>query len=90
MNTAAITIIINYKCTQDLFDDYECMCGEGFFGRRCETAVDPCLPRPCQNGANCSKVSGNDYQCTCPEDFDVCTFKKACTELAIMIMSDLD
>ena len=56
--------------SQDLFDDYECLCEEGYFGRRCENVVDRCLPGPCQNGAECTNLI-TDYHCTCLEDFDV-------------------
>ena len=55
---------------QDLFDDYECLCEEGYFGRRCENAVNRCVPEPCQNGAECTNLI-TDYHCTCLEDFDV-------------------
>ena len=55
---------------QDQIDDYECLCGEGYFGRRCENAVDLCLPKPCQNGAHCTNLI-TDYNCTCLKGFDV-------------------
>ena len=51
-------------------DDYVCLCGEGYFGRRCENAVDFCRPKPCQNGAHCTNLI-IDYNCTCLEGFDV-------------------
>ena len=33
--------------------------------------MDLCLPGPCQNGATCVNL-GNDYHCTCLQEFDVC------------------
>ena len=63
---------MSYCCLfQDLFDDYECSCKEGYFGRRCENVVDLCLPGPCQNGATCVNLL-TDYNCTCSPEFDVC------------------
>ena len=60
----------NNVTLQDLIDDYECSCGEGYFGRRCENTVDRCLPKPCQNGAHCINLI-TDYNCTCLKGFDV-------------------
>ena len=63
-------VLSSLTISQDLFDDYECLCEEGYFGRRCQNVVDHCLPRPCQNGAECTNLI-TDYHCTCLEDFDV-------------------
>jgi hypothetical protein len=41
-----------------------CSCVAGFFGRRCEQDVDPCVGVQCLNGGRC--LAGN---CTCPEQF---------------------
>ena len=55
---------------QDLLDDYDCICRKGYFGHDCENMTNRCLPRPCQNGAECSTVN-DDYQCNCLEEFKV-------------------
>ena len=73
MNISTVKSFImhkNHKLMQDLVDDYNCTCQEGYFGSRCENILDLCLPRPCQNGAECSTVN-SDYQCTCLDGFEV-------------------
>ena len=65
-----MTVFLSLTISQDLFNDYECLCEEGYFGRRCRNVVDHCLPRPCQNGAECTNLI-TDYHCTCLDDFDV-------------------
>jgi len=30
---------------------------------------DPCLPKPCLNGATCSSDENNEYQCECPDGY---------------------
>jgi len=55
---------------QDLFNAYNCTCANGFVGAHCETEIDECLPRPCENDATCiDEVNG--YSCICGAEFTV-------------------
>lgn len=55
---------------QDLFNAYNCTCANGFVGAHCETDIDECLPRPCENDATCiDEVNG--YSCICGAEFTV-------------------
>ena len=47
-------------------NNYTCTCTPGFTGRNCENEFDPCESSPCENGGNCSKLTRDDFQCTCP------------------------
>jgi hypothetical protein len=61
---------------------YECICPPGFGGLACELR-DPCLDRPCRNGAECTILPSTDvrpksdnlpsslslFQCRCPAGF---------------------
>lgn len=51
----------------DLFDTYNCSCGEGWTGRRCDALADTCASRPCVHG-NCS-ANGLTYECTCESGY---------------------
>lgn len=43
---------------------YKCKCSTGYAGSGCETNVNECAFRPCQNNATC--VDGlDDYSCFC-------------------------
>ena len=35
-------------------------------GRHCETNINECEPKPCENGADCTDLL-NDYKCNCRE-----------------------
>ncbi|XP_070509893.1 basement membrane-specific heparan sulfate proteoglycan core protein isoform X10 [Chironomus tepperi] len=53
------------------------ICRPGYTGRRCDIEEDICLARePCENGAICSKLSGNKYRCDCTLGYtgDHCQF----------------
>ncbi|KAK6060968.1 EGF-like domain protein, partial [Cooperia oncophora] len=49
---------------QNTFNDFECRCQKGYFGRRCERK-DHCMDSPCPAGGTCDNV-GNGYICTSP------------------------
>ncbi|XP_078593136.1 protein jagged-1-like isoform X1 [Branchiostoma floridae x Branchiostoma japonicum] len=51
-------------CHNEDPDEYRCECLEGFSGRSCEIAEQPCVSNPCQNGGQCTEVS-NGFRCTC-------------------------
>ncbi|XGW35519.1 hypothetical protein V3C99_019053 [Haemonchus contortus] len=58
------------------FNDFECRCEKGYFGRRCERK-DHCLDSPCPNGGECENV-GDGFLCTSPvtiKTVSVVTFK---------------
>ncbi|PIO66579.1 EGF-like domain protein, partial [Teladorsagia circumcincta] len=46
---------------QNTFNDFECHCQKGYFGRRCERK-DHCLDSPCPAGGECENV-GDGYIC---------------------------
>jgi Notch-like protein len=43
-----------------------CSCYPGYTGYLCDTQIDYCQSRPCQNGATCSLSRPGTYTCTCP------------------------
>ncbi|KAF7666169.1 hypothetical protein LDENG_00116300 [Lucifuga dentata] len=47
----------------DLFNAFNCSCGEGWAGRRCDVFTNTCASNPCVHG-NCS-VNGLTYECAC-------------------------
>ena len=47
---------------------YECMCREGYYGVLCEH-LDPCLPKPCQNGGSCTNLTDTTFSCVCPPGY---------------------
>ena len=59
------------NCDRYDFDQYVCLCPDGWMGENCATDVDECTSDPCQNGATCSDSSGNvavpvdRYRCSC-------------------------
>ena len=44
--------------------EFACRCADGFSGKKCERAQDPCQPNPCRRGS--CRRSGADYSCVCP------------------------
>lgn len=40
-----------------------CKCSLGFTGKYCETDIDECATKPCQNGLCIDRIG--DYQCDC-------------------------
>ena len=38
---------------QDGLGGYECECGVGWTGDRCQVNIDECVSAPCQNGGTC-------------------------------------
>lgn len=40
-----------------------CKCSLGFTGKYCETDIDECAAKPCQNGLCIDRIG--DYQCDC-------------------------
>ncbi|XP_047442765.1 sushi, nidogen and EGF-like domain-containing protein 1 isoform X2 [Mugil cephalus] len=47
---------------------YQCVCGDGFSGSRCQTDINECLSEPCQNRGTCEDQPGS-YLCHCPHGF---------------------
>ena len=35
-------------------NDFDCVCGQGFTGKKCQHKIDYCIDDPCQNGGTCS------------------------------------
>ncbi|XP_028513086.1 neurogenic locus Notch protein [Exaiptasia diaphana] len=58
----------NGKCI-DGVNSYTCECIPGYAGKNCQTDVDECAKKPCQNGAKC--IDGvNAYKCECAPGFN--------------------
>lgn len=43
---------------------FQCQCGRGYTGPRCETDINECLSMPCQNDATCLDRIG-EFTCIC-------------------------
>ena len=71
-------ILLAIRLPQDKFDDYLCLCDDGYFGRDCEFEIDECAPGPCQNGATCVDLVA-DYRCVCLPDYTVGRWEKGTT-----------
>uniref|UniRef100_A0AAR5P4U7 Neural-cadherin n=1 Tax=Dendroctonus ponderosae TaxID=77166 RepID=A0AAR5P4U7_DENPD len=61
-----------FECV-DLWNDYECTCGEGRImsadSKDC-TDKDECIDLPCLNGGTCINLEPNlRYRCNCPDGF---------------------
>ncbi|PAV55847.1 hypothetical protein WR25_24942 isoform B [Diploscapter pachys] len=49
---------------RNTFNDYECICEKGYYGRNCDLK-DFCVDDPCPKGGDCQNVDGG-YICTSP------------------------
>ena len=47
----------------------QCFCTSSFTGTLCESNVNPCSLRICQNGGTCSILNGTNVQCQCLPTF---------------------
>jgi len=52
-------------CEDVGYNQYRCVCKEGYTGAHCETMVDYCFSNPCKNGGRCLPYAGG-YTCVCP------------------------
>jgi len=57
----------NGKCV-DGFNDYKCLCEDGFTGKNCETNIDDCHGRTCSGVGKC-KDGVNEYTCQCRDGY---------------------
>ena len=59
----------------DLFHfTFRCKCVKGYKGSLCQTRIDYCKARPCQNGGQCTLGRPGvapSFRCTCRSGFDV-------------------
>ncbi|KAM5298520.1 protein crumbs homolog 2 [Ctenodactylus gundi] len=53
---------------RDLFDAFDCACGPGWDGARCEARADPCRSAPCARGRCHARPDGR-FECRCPPGF---------------------
>ncbi|KRZ58448.1 Fibropellin-1 [Trichinella nativa] len=67
---------VHGNCTYKLFCDgdysYQCVCDEGFEGKDCSIDIEPCLTKPCKNGATCIVVDYGTFvfhRCLCPNGY---------------------
>lgn len=56
--------ISNGVCRIDEFNNYYCLCGEGYFGRNCDL-IDPCSSNLCEHEGICRRTDENTYYCSC-------------------------
>ncbi|XP_037553064.1 lactadherin isoform X2 [Nematolebias whitei] len=52
----------------DVFSEYVCRCQPGFEGVHCQTNVNDCANKPCQNGGTCRDLDG-DFSCLCASPY---------------------
>ena len=50
-------------------NDFDCVCGQGFTGKKCQHEIDYCIEDPCQNGGTCSNTA-TGYECECRPGYD--------------------
>ncbi|GAB6019276.1 hypothetical protein CHUAL_000876 [Chamberlinius hualienensis] len=55
------------SCSSVHKEQFKCTCAEGFTGKTCETAINPCSPNPCAFGATCVQLpTAAGQMCICP------------------------
>ncbi|KAM8893579.1 lactadherin-like isoform 1-T1 [Spinachia spinachia] len=64
----------------DVFNEYVCKCQPGFEGAHCQTNVNDCANKPCQNGALCRDLAG-DFACQCPSPYVGKQCQQSCISL---------
>lgn len=50
---------------------FQCQCGRGYSGPRCEIDINECLSTPCQNDATCLDRIG-EFTCICMPGIQTC------------------
>ncbi len=50
---------------------FQCQCGRGYAGPRCEIDINECLSMPCQNDATCLDRIG-EFTCICMPGIQTC------------------
>ena len=53
-----------------MYQNYTCLCSNGFQGPSCSIPIDPCQSNPCQNQGSCVRTSAMTYSCACPIDYE--------------------
>lgn len=51
---------------------FQCQCGRGYAGPRCEIDINECLSMPCQNDATCLDRIG-EFTCICMPGIKTCS-----------------
>uniref|UniRef100_A0A8C4HVR7 Sushi, nidogen and EGF-like domain-containing protein 1 n=1 Tax=Dicentrarchus labrax TaxID=13489 RepID=A0A8C4HVR7_DICLA len=57
---------LNGGTCRNQLGSYQCECGDGFSGKRCQTDINECLSEPCKHGGTCEDQPGS-YLCHCPQ-----------------------
>jgi Notch-like protein len=64
---ACTTFPCAFGICQDVgYNQYTCICKEGYTGPHCETMIDYCATNPCSNGGRCLPYAGG-YTCVCQD-----------------------
>ncbi|KAK7877708.1 hypothetical protein WMY93_031595 [Mugilogobius chulae] len=70
--------VVSEKRRGDVFSHYYCVCPPEVTGEHCETNINECQVKPCQNGGTCSDLNG-DFYCTCPSPYVGKSCQQRCT-----------
>lgn len=68
INECLLKPCLNGGTCRNQVGSFQCECGEGFSGKRCQTDVNECLVEPCLHGGTCENQLGS-YLCHCPPGF---------------------